>query len=121
MQIPLEVVQPLSSEELNGIQLSLAGDHQFVNASLAVSLCKCWLRRTRNMEKLFVNVSWLPCVFVSHILHLYLNFLNLDTHTHMHFLTFFRLATLLTSFLFYICSVKKYYYIMLDIVIIFCL
>ncbi|XP_057547941.1 folylpolyglutamate synthase isoform X2 [Amaranthus tricolor] len=55
LKIPLEVVQPLSSEELNGIQLSLAGDHQFVNASLAVSLCKCWLRRTRNMEKLFVN------------------------------------------------------------------
>lgn len=55
LRIPLEVVQPLSSGELNGLELSLAGDHQFVNASLAVSLCKSWLRRTGNLEKLLTH------------------------------------------------------------------
>ncbi|XP_056691276.1 folylpolyglutamate synthase isoform X3 [Spinacia oleracea] len=54
-KIPLEVVQPLTRGELNGLQLSLAGDHQFVNASLAVSLCKSWLRHTGNSEKVFTN------------------------------------------------------------------
>ncbi|XP_021853510.1 folylpolyglutamate synthase isoform X5 [Spinacia oleracea] len=55
LRIPLEVVQPLTRGELNGLQLSLAGDHQFVNASLAVSLCKSWLRHTGNSEKVFTN------------------------------------------------------------------
>ncbi|KAL2923443.1 Folylpolyglutamate synthase [Bienertia sinuspersici] len=55
LKIPLDVVQPLSCRELHGLQLSLAGDHQFVNASLAVSLCKSWLQRTGNLEKLFSN------------------------------------------------------------------
>lgn len=55
LKVPLEVVSPLNSGELNGIQLSLAGDHQSVNASLAVSLCKSWIQRTGNWEKLFSN------------------------------------------------------------------
>ncbi|KAI5583765.1 hypothetical protein POPTR_006G045400v4 [Populus trichocarpa] len=53
LTVPLKVVEPLDSNELNGLKLSLSGNHQLSNAGLAVSLCKCWLQRTGNWEKLF--------------------------------------------------------------------
>ncbi|KAF9664638.1 hypothetical protein SADUNF_Sadunf16G0039100 [Salix dunnii] len=53
LMVPLKVVEPLDSKALNGLQLSLSGDHQFSNAGLAVSLCKSWFQRTGNWEKLF--------------------------------------------------------------------
>ncbi|KAL9232610.1 hypothetical protein vseg_007701 [Gypsophila vaccaria] len=55
LKVPLGVVSPLSCEDLNGLQLSLAGDHQFVNAGLAVSLCKSWLQLTGNSGILALN------------------------------------------------------------------
>ncbi|GAB4851683.1 Folylpolyglutamate synthase [Ancistrocladus abbreviatus] len=55
LMVPLEVVSPLNCGKLNGHRLSLAGDHQFVNAGLAVSLSKCWLQCTGAWEKLFPN------------------------------------------------------------------
>ncbi|KAF7146259.1 hypothetical protein RHSIM_Rhsim04G0108100 [Rhododendron simsii] len=55
--VPLEVVAPLDPKTLGGLELSLSGDHQFVNAGLAVSLCKSWLRNTGNWEKLFQDES----------------------------------------------------------------
>ncbi|XP_059463003.1 folylpolyglutamate synthase isoform X3 [Corylus avellana] len=55
LKVPLKVATPLDNEQLNGLKLSLSGDHQFINAGLAVSLCKCWLQRTGNWEKLFQN------------------------------------------------------------------
>ena len=58
LQVPLKVVEPLDSKALNGLKLSLSGDHQFSNAGLAVSLCKSWLQRTGNWEKLFQKVSF---------------------------------------------------------------
>lgn len=48
----MEVVAPLDCRKMDG-KLSLSGDHQFINAGLAVSLSKCWLQRTGNWEKLF--------------------------------------------------------------------
>lgn len=59
MQIPLEVVAPLTLEKLNGTRLSLSGDHQLSNAALAVSLCKSWLRSTGNWKRLFEDVGTL--------------------------------------------------------------
>nr|TKR98834.1 hypothetical protein D5086_0000199180 [Populus alba] len=53
LMVPLKVVEPLDSKALNGLKLSLSGDHQFSNAGLAVSLCRSWLQRTGNCEKLF--------------------------------------------------------------------
>uniref|UniRef100_A0A7C9DEG4 Folylpolyglutamate synthase n=2 Tax=Opuntia streptacantha TaxID=393608 RepID=A0A7C9DEG4_OPUST len=53
--IPLGVVSPLRCEDFNGLQLSLAGDHQFINAGLAVALCKSWLQHTGNRGKLFAK------------------------------------------------------------------
>lgn len=55
LEVPLQVVEPLTYNRLNGVKLSLSGDHQLVNAGLAVSLCKSWLNTTRNWEKLFQN------------------------------------------------------------------
>ncbi|PQP91949.1 hypothetical protein Pyn_34084 [Prunus yedoensis var. nudiflora] len=53
LAVPLEVVAPLDCEKMDGLKLGLSGDHQFINAGLAVSLSKCWLQRTGNWEKLF--------------------------------------------------------------------
>ncbi|XP_027068023.1 folylpolyglutamate synthase isoform X3 [Coffea arabica] len=53
LMIPLEVVAPIDCKWLDGIKLSLSGDHQYSNAALAASLCKSWIRSTGNWEKLF--------------------------------------------------------------------
>ncbi|KAK9671127.1 hypothetical protein RND81_12G008500 [Saponaria officinalis] len=55
LKVPLGVVSPLSCEDMKGLQLSLAGDHQYVNAGLAVSLCKSWLQLTGNSGILAFN------------------------------------------------------------------
>ncbi|KAK6127228.1 hypothetical protein DH2020_039027 [Rehmannia glutinosa] len=57
LKVPLEVVPPLDRKKLNGLQLSLSGDHQFTNAGLAVALCKSWLQTTGNWEKLFQHAN----------------------------------------------------------------
>lgn len=54
-KVPLNVAAPLDNKKFDGLKLGLSGDHQFINAGLAVSLCKCWLQRTGNWEKLFQN------------------------------------------------------------------
>lgn len=58
LQIPLEVVAPLDLKMLDGVTLGLSGDHQLVNAGLAVSLSRCWLQRTGNWEKILPNVGF---------------------------------------------------------------
>lgn len=66
LMVPLQVAEPLDPK-LNGLKLSLSGDHQLINAGLAVSLCKCWLRSTGNWEKLFLNdnqVADIPDAFL---------------------------------------------------------
>ncbi|KAK6124747.1 hypothetical protein DH2020_041513 [Rehmannia glutinosa] len=55
--VPLEVVAPLDRRDLKGKELSLSGDHQLTNAGLAVALCKSWLQRTGNWEKLFQHAG----------------------------------------------------------------
>ncbi|KAF4373634.1 hypothetical protein F8388_025328 [Cannabis sativa] len=55
LEVPLEVTPALDPKKLEGLKLSLSGDHQLINAGLAVSLCKCWLQRTGNWEKLTKN------------------------------------------------------------------
>lgn len=55
LEVSLQEVEPLTYKRLNGVKPSLSGDHQLVNAGLAVSLCKSWLNTTRNWEKLFQN------------------------------------------------------------------
>ncbi|KAI3507456.1 hypothetical protein L1887_22442 [Cichorium endivia] len=57
LEVPLQEVAPLTYKSLNGMKLSLSGDHQLSNAGLAVSLCKSWLNSKGNWEKVFQNVS----------------------------------------------------------------
>ncbi|KAK3021337.1 hypothetical protein RJ639_047080 [Escallonia herrerae] len=54
-KVPLEVSAPLDDKKLKGLKLSLSGDHQLINAGLAVSLSKSWLRSTGKWEKLLQN------------------------------------------------------------------
>lgn len=53
----MEVVPSLDGRKLNGTELSLSGAHQYVNAGLAVSLCKSWLQNTGNWKERFEHVS----------------------------------------------------------------
>ncbi|GAB2267169.1 hypothetical protein Dimus_002153 [Dionaea muscipula] len=67
LMVPLEIVPPISCGKLDGLKLSLAGDHQRVNAALAIALCRSWLQRTQTWEKLLPNgvcgVEDLPAAF----------------------------------------------------------
>lgn len=53
LQIPLEVASALDSQILKGMKLGLSGDHQLINAGLAIALTKRWLLNTGNWDKLF--------------------------------------------------------------------
>lgn len=57
LMVPLEVVSSLDCRKLNGMELGLSGAHQYVNAGLAVSLCKSWLWNTGNWEERFQHES----------------------------------------------------------------
>lgn len=50
LSVPLHVVLPLELRMLGSLKLGLAGDHQYINAGLAVALCQSWLRRTGHSE-----------------------------------------------------------------------
>ncbi|KAI8321502.1 FolC bifunctional protein [Martensiomyces pterosporus] len=43
---PLAVVHPLDTVKLGGLNLGISGEHQAVNAALAVELCRTWVKRT---------------------------------------------------------------------------
>ncbi|CAN6444175.1 unnamed protein product [Victoria cruziana] len=46
LMIPLQVALPLDPNRFADLKLGLAGDHQYTNAGLAVSLCQSWIQRT---------------------------------------------------------------------------
>ncbi|KAJ9565411.1 hypothetical protein OSB04_001377 [Centaurea solstitialis] len=64
LEVPLQVIAPLTYERLNGVKLSLSGDHQLVNAGLAVSLCKSWLTTKGSPEKHDSSDDSLPEAFL---------------------------------------------------------
>ncbi|XP_021769064.1 folylpolyglutamate synthase-like [Chenopodium quinoa] len=65
LNVNLQVASPLDPNLLNGLQLGLHGEHQFVNAGLAVSLCSTWLQRTGHVEVPYLlNTSSLPQQFI---------------------------------------------------------
>ncbi|OAO96078.1 unnamed protein product [Arabidopsis thaliana] len=49
-EVNLEVVQPLTARLLSGQKLGLDGEHQYVNAGLAVSLASIWLQQIGKLE-----------------------------------------------------------------------
>ncbi|CAN0837686.1 Folylpolyglutamate synthase [Linum grandiflorum] len=50
LNVDLQVVLPLDANLLNGLKLGLEGEHQYVNAGLAISLSFNWLKRTGHLE-----------------------------------------------------------------------
>ncbi|KAG4402659.1 hypothetical protein GLYMA_02G251400v4 [Glycine max] len=46
LNVPLQVLTPLDAKLLNGLRLGLEGEHQYLNAGLAIALCFTWLKRT---------------------------------------------------------------------------
>ncbi|XP_024976447.1 folylpolyglutamate synthase isoform X2 [Cynara cardunculus var. scolymus] len=66
LDVPLQVANPLDSKLLNGLHLGLVGDHQYVNAGLAIKLCSTWLQRTGHLEADFMDqTSSLPRQFIN--------------------------------------------------------
>ncbi|XP_026426584.1 folylpolyglutamate synthase-like [Papaver somniferum] len=64
LDVPLQVVHPLDSSLLNDLQLGLHGEHQFLNAGLAVALCRTWLQKTGHLETYLDQSTSLPEQFV---------------------------------------------------------
>ncbi|CAL1374599.1 unnamed protein product [Linum trigynum] len=50
LNVDLQVVPPLDVNLLNGQKLGLEGEHQYVNAGLAIALSFTWLKRTGHLE-----------------------------------------------------------------------
>ncbi|KAK7305793.1 hypothetical protein VNO77_43705 [Canavalia gladiata] len=50
LNVPLQVVTPLDAKLLNGLRLGLEGEHQYINAGLAVALCSTWLKMNGHLE-----------------------------------------------------------------------
>ncbi|GAB2288563.1 Folylpolyglutamate synthase, partial [Dionaea muscipula] len=65
LNVNLQVVPPLDSKLLNGSQLGLSGEHQYINAGLAVALCFTWLQQTGHLEVPYLDItSSLPEQFI---------------------------------------------------------
>lgn len=65
LDVPLKVATPLDSNLLNGLHLGLEGDHQYLNAGLAITLCSTWLQRTGHIEFNYLEqTSSLPEQFI---------------------------------------------------------
>ncbi|KAJ0233783.1 Folylpolyglutamate synthase [Hirschfeldia incana] len=65
LNVNLEVVQPLNARQLNGEKLGLDGEHQYLNARLAVSLASTWLHQIGKLEvPSLTQMSILPEKFI---------------------------------------------------------
>ncbi|KAL9402444.1 hypothetical protein Peur_006293 [Populus x canadensis] len=50
LNVHLQVAEPLDAKLLNGLKLRLEGEHQYLNAGLAIALSFTWLQRTGHHE-----------------------------------------------------------------------
>ncbi|KAF3433632.1 hypothetical protein FNV43_RR24735 [Rhamnella rubrinervis] len=57
LDVNLQVVPPLDDNLLNGQKLGLEGEHQYLNASLAIALCSTWLQRTGHSEVTYLGYA----------------------------------------------------------------
>ncbi|KAK9700080.1 hypothetical protein RND81_08G216100 [Saponaria officinalis] len=65
LNVDLQIASPLDPHLLNGARLGLEGEHQLVNAGLAVSLCSSWLQRTGHNDALYnISASKFPEQFI---------------------------------------------------------
>ncbi|KAJ8542088.1 hypothetical protein K7X08_016954 [Anisodus acutangulus] len=65
LDVHLEVAAPLDASVLSGLHLGLEGEHQYINAGLAIALCSTWLQITGHVEINYLNeMTHLPEQFV---------------------------------------------------------
>ncbi|XP_039129400.1 folylpolyglutamate synthase [Dioscorea cayenensis subsp. rotundata] len=65
LNISLQIVSPMNIELLKGQQLGLHGEHQNINAGLAVALSSTWLKKTGHAEGMNLDeTACLPEQFV---------------------------------------------------------
>ncbi|GJT79047.1 folylpolyglutamate synthase isoform X8, partial [Tanacetum coccineum] len=65
LDVHLQVASQLDGNLLNGLHLGLAGEHQYVNAGLAIMLSSTWLQRTGHPGfKSIDQTSYLPEQFI---------------------------------------------------------
>ncbi|XP_017219060.1 folylpolyglutamate synthase isoform X3 [Daucus carota subsp. sativus] len=65
LDVPLRVATPLDPNLLNGQYLGLHGDHQYVNAGLAIALSSTWLQKTGHLNFNYLDgTSSLPEQFI---------------------------------------------------------
>lgn len=65
LDVNLQVAQPIDTSLLNGLKLSLEGEHQYLNAGLAIALSSTWLQRTGHLDTAYFNqTSSLPEQFI---------------------------------------------------------
>ncbi|CAK9135670.1 unnamed protein product [Ilex paraguariensis] len=65
LHVHLQVAAPLDANLLNGLHLGLDGEHQYLNAGLAVALCSTWLQRTGHLEVNYLQqTTSLPQQFI---------------------------------------------------------
>ncbi|WOL04685.1 folylpolyglutamate synthase [Canna indica] len=62
--VPFQVALPLDPKLLKDEHLGLHGEHQFINAGLAIALSSLWLRRTGNLKDMLINENTLPAQFI---------------------------------------------------------
>lgn len=55
LDVNLQVADPLDPSLLSGQHLGLEGEHQYLNAGLAVALCSTWLQRTGHAGINYLN------------------------------------------------------------------
>ncbi|KAG8073120.1 hypothetical protein GUJ93_ZPchr0006g44239 [Zizania palustris] len=64
--VSLQVANPLEPHQLKDQHLGLHGDHQYVNAGLAVALASTWLEKQGHLDKIPLNQTGpLPDQFIS--------------------------------------------------------
>ncbi|GLT43809.1 hypothetical protein SLA2020_177400 [Shorea laevis] len=65
LDVHLQVAQPLDKSLLNGLKLELEGEHQYINAGLAIALSSTWLQKTGHLGTAYFNqTSSLPEQFI---------------------------------------------------------
>ncbi|XP_039070555.1 folylpolyglutamate synthase-like isoform X1 [Hibiscus syriacus] len=64
LNVNLQVAHPIDASSLNGLKLALEGEHQYLNAGLAVALCTAWLQRTGHPISNFNQTGPLPEPFI---------------------------------------------------------
>uniref|UniRef100_A0A2P2MCF1 tetrahydrofolate synthase n=2 Tax=Rhizophora mucronata TaxID=61149 RepID=A0A2P2MCF1_RHIMU len=61
----LQIAPPLDANLLNGLKLGLEGEHQYINAGLAIGLSSTWLQRTGHLDVTYLHQdSTLPEQFI---------------------------------------------------------